>query len=268
MTRFLLLFFAAAALVAPGCGDTNTAGDAGEDATPDIAGDSDAAGDTAGDPDADAAPDPGTDPDAPSDPAAEDPGTTDPAPDPADDLLEDPANDLLEDPGEDPLDDSWDDGWDWWDDWDDWDAWDILEDSVTPESCPERILPVSCDSIPPDCPPGYFPEVEGGCWSGKCLHCIDGCQSDDDCVAIQVCGCWYHEGCGWAETKYRFNLETDECIQLITSECPMDCGGDDYECPSGCSGEGDYRCCGWCDPPDDTECVDGACIEIIDHMCM
>ncbi|MFH1435712.1 MAG: hypothetical protein ABIJ56_08360 [Pseudomonadota bacterium] len=148
---------------------------------------------------------------------------------------------------------------------------DAVEDpAAEPElpetSCPERILPALCPALPPDCPEGYFPVSDGTCWTGACLHCIDGCLSDGECVALQVCGCGYHEGCGWAETTFRFELETDECIRPIDQACPGACH-DSEECPPVCEEDPNGRCCGWCDPPDDTQCVDGACEEIINHMC-
>ncbi len=180
--------------------------------------------------------------------------TSDPAPDPSQDPAADHVADTAPDPVSDPLPDP---------------AVDPEQepDLVPPPSCPERIIEPACNALPPECPEGYFPGSDGMCWTGQCLHCIDGCQSDEDCVAVQVCGCGYHEGCGWAETRFRFALETDSCIQLITSPCPGACW-DVLDCPPACGEDVPPRCCGWCDPPDDTECQGGECVEIITHMCM
>ncbi len=135
-----------------------------------------------------------------------------------------------------------------------------------PASCPERILPVPCDSLPPECPEDYFPASDGACWTGACLHCIDGCQDSDECMPVQYCGCGYHTGCGWAETIYRYALETDPCIQPAHGACPGACQ-DVFSCPPECTGESNYRCCGWCDPPDGAVCVDGVCTGTIDFPC-
>ncbi len=122
--------------------------------------------------------------------------------------------------------------------------------------CSERIGSVLCDSLPPSCPPGQFPVSDGSCWTGKCLDCVDGCQSDTDCVVVRACGCNYHEGCQWAETSFRAAL-LDSCIRTTQQQCTSDCPS------SFCNGDN----CPWCDA-DYAECINGACRSIVDHMCM
>lgn len=121
--------------------------------------------------------------------------------------------------------------------------------------CDERIVPVACNELPPDCPDGQFPASDGSCWTGACLDCLDGCQRDSDCVVVRACGCFYHEGCSWAETSYRAAL-LDECVRPVTEQCTVDCPA------SFCNGS----TCPWCDA-DGAECVNGVCQEIINHMC-
>lgn len=140
----------------------------------------------------------------------------------------------------------------------------IVEPYVT--ECPERIGPIACDAMPPDCAPDTFPATDGWCWTGECLDCERGCQSDADCVGVKVCGCGYHEGCGWAESLYALRLESDPCIVSIAADCPADCRPD--VCPQPCASDSEYRCCGWCDPPDSARCQDGLCVEVLTHMCM
>lgn len=135
-------------------------------------------------------------------------------------------------------------------------------DSTT---CPERVSEVVCDAEPPECDEGFFPAVEEGCWTGQCLDCIDGCQTDEDCVAVMVCGCSYHEGCSWGETVYRLDLETNECIVPRGEACIDDCPI--LPCPEPCGSELTERCCDWCDV-DYAVCDGGACRGITDHMCM
>lgn len=134
-------------------------------------------------------------------------------------------------------------------------------DETSPISCPERILEVSCDTPPPDCPDGSFPAVDPdeSCWTGRCVDCVDGCQQDEDCQLTQACGCAYHETCIWAETILRFALRSDECI-VVSAKAPT-------ACPDGCpTGECPPECEAWC-APDRTECRDGECQGIIEHMC-
>ncbi len=133
--------------------------------------------------------------------------------------------------------------------------------------CPERIREVACDATPPDCPEGFFPGSDGACWTGECLHCVNGCQSDDECVGVTYCGCGYHEGCGWAETVFRLDSETDPCIVDIadSDSCPDTCP---ISCPPVCEDDPNDRCCAWCDPPDGARCENGICVEILTHMCM
>jgi len=122
-------------------------------------------------------------------------------------------------------------------------------------SCDERILPVACNDLPPECAEGRFPESDGSCWTGECLDCVDGCQRDSDCVVVRACGCYYHEGCSWAETSYRAAL-LDECVRPVTEQCTVDCPA------SFCNGSN----CPWCDA-DDADCINGVCQEIVNHMC-
>lgn len=39
---------------------------------------------------------------------------------------------------------------------------------------------VACDSLPPDCPPGTLPGVDGACWSGACVPVVS-CAWVPDC---------------------------------------------------------------------------------------
>jgi hypothetical protein len=135
---------------------------------------------------------------------------------------------------------------------------------VLPSSCPERIGVVECAAAPPDCEDGTFPAAAGGCWTGECLDCIDGCQDHAECVVVVSCGCGYHEGCSWAVTTFRQALETDECNVVLGSACFDDCPSS--LCPGQCEGEQRDHCCGWCDY-DRAECTDGVCVGIVEHMC-
>ncbi len=48
-------------------------------------------------------------------------------------------------------------------------------------NCDQR--PIACRALPPECPAGQLPEVEGTCWSGAC-------------VPLNQCGCTEHAACG------------------------------------------------------------------------
>lgn len=39
---------------------------------------------------------------------------------------------------------------------------------------------VACDSLPPDCPPGTLPGIDGACWSGACVPAAS-CDAVPDC---------------------------------------------------------------------------------------
>ncbi len=41
---------------------------------------------------------------------------------------------------------------------------------------------VACDSLPPDCPPGTLPGIQGACWSGACVPALS-CDAVPDCSA-------------------------------------------------------------------------------------
>jgi hypothetical protein len=93
------------------------------------------------------------------------------------------------------------------------------------------------------------------CWTGECLDCVDGCQSNDDCVVVEACGCSYHEGCSFAETAYRA-ARLDSCVRYGDGVCTSDCAAtvcSDFECP-------------WCDA-DGAICEDGRCVAVISHPC-
>ncbi len=129
--------------------------------------------------------------------------------------------------------------------------------SPAPQDCSERIRPVACRAAPPECPSGQFPatEPDGSCWTGDCLDCIDGCQDDTECVVVRACGCFYHEGCQWAESVYRAEL-LDPCMRALSEGCPSDCSEetcDELECP-------------WCDA-DWAGCQDGYCYSVVNHEC-
>jgi hypothetical protein len=94
---------------------------------------------------------------------------------------------------------------------------------------------------------------------------VDGCQSDDDCVAVQYCWCGYHEPCGWAETVFRLALETDDCIQHRDGICPESCL-EHQSCPPDCDSININRCCGYCFP-DAAACENGSCVDLILHVC-
>ena len=124
------------------------------------------------------------------------------------------------------------------------------------QSCPERILPVACRANPPDCPAGQFPAAmpDGTCWTGECLDCVDGCQRNDDCMVVEACGCSYHEGCSWAQSRFRAPLSL--CIRQSGEICTVECAPDVCE----------HLECPWCNA-DGAECVAGTCQAVIAHMC-
>ncbi len=123
------------------------------------------------------------------------------------------------------------------------------------QGCSDRILPVTCRAEPPDCAAGEFPASHGTCWTGECLDCVDGCQSNDDCVIVEACGCYYHEGCSWAETRYRAD-RLDPCIRAPGETCSADC-------PSDVCGALD---CPWC-TADVAQCDNGRCRGVVNHEC-
>ncbi|MBX3129014.1 MAG: hypothetical protein KF718_20020 [Polyangiaceae bacterium] len=60
-------------------------------------------------------------------------------------------------------------------------------------------LEVACDGVPPECPPGQVPSVEGGCWGGcvEALQCDSvgscaDCPSDSTCVTHQAFTTTFH----------------------------------------------------------------------------
>jgi len=59
-------------------------------------------------------------------------------------------------------------------------------------NCDQR--PIACRALPPECPAGQLPEVEGTCWSGAC-------------VPLNQCGCTEHAACG-PEGMYACHRET------------------------------------------------------------
>jgi hypothetical protein len=91
---------------------------------------------------------------------------------------------------------------------------------------------VVCLALPPECPDGHLPEVEGNCWAGGCVpaEACDVVPSCDDCPAHET------------------------CVELQTQ------GGPSYACEPvapGCGGEPSCACMGEaCPEPFDT-CVDG-----------
>lgn len=129
--------------------------------------------------------------------------------------------------------------------------------STNGQGCAERIREVACRALPPECPADQFPAAmpDGSCWTGECLDCVDGCQDDSDCVVVRACGCSYHEGCSWVESRYRAAL-LPLCVRPSGEACTSSCSSEmcgQFDCP-------------WCDA-DGAECVNGHCETIVDHEC-
>ncbi len=125
----------------------------------------------------------------------------------------------------------------------------------SPSDCAGRVLEVACRAEPPICPTGQFPASDGNCWTGKCLDCIDGCQQDSDCVVVEACGCYYHEGCSWAETSFRAKL-LYACYRLPGEKCTADCPQSHCE----------QLTCPWCSA-DGAKCENGSCKSVVSHPC-
>ena len=121
--------------------------------------------------------------------------------------------------------------------------------------CHQRIGTVSCRAAPPECAAGQFPASDGVCWTGECLDCIDGCETSEDCVVVEACGCSYHEGCSFAATRYRAE-QLDSCVRFGDGLCASDCS------PSVC---GEFEC-PWCDA-DGASCEAGRCAAVVSHVC-
>lgn len=69
---------------------------------------------------------------------------------------------------------------------------------------------VACDSLPPDCPPGTLPGIEGACWSGACVPVIS-CDKVPDCKLCpdtQMC------------VEFQAFINDHTCLPL-----PTECGG-------------------------------------------
>ncbi|MBW2528602.1 MAG: hypothetical protein JRI23_30795 [Deltaproteobacteria bacterium] len=127
--------------------------------------------------------------------------------------------------------------------------------ATSADLCQSRIGTVSCRAEPPECGPGQFPASDGTCWTGQCLDCVDGCESSADCVVVRACGCSYHEGCSFAETRYRAE-RLDSCVRFDDRPCTADCSEaicGSFDCP-------------WCDA-DAAACEAGRCVSVVDHVC-
>ena len=129
--------------------------------------------------------------------------------------------------------------------------------STSASGCAERIREVTCRAEPPKCPADQFPAAmpDGSCWTGECLDCIDGYQDDADCLVVEACGCYHHEGCRWAESRYRAAL-LPACVRISGETCTSACSSEvcgQLDCP-------------WCDA-DGAECDDGTCRSIVSHEC-
>ncbi len=71
-------------------------------------------------------------------------------------------------------------------------------------------LSVVCDGIPPECPDGYLPSVEGGCWTHAC-------------VPAEACN--YVPDCGWCGDQACVEVTTQLGPLYACEPIPAPCGG-------------------------------------------
>lgn len=87
---------------------------------------------------------------------------------------------------------------------------------------------VACDSLPPECPPGTLPGVDGACWSGACVPAVS-CDKVPDCKA-----CPEQLLC----VKNQAFTSEHTCLPM-----PEECGG---EASCACAGEACVQPFGLC----------------------
>ncbi|MDC0722385.1 hypothetical protein [Nannocystis bainbridge] len=90
---------------------------------------------------------------------------------------------------------------------------------------------VACDSLPPECPPGTLPGIDGACWSGACVPAVS-CDKVPDCKSCPdslMC------------VQFQAFMNEHTCLPLPT-ECgdkaSCDCASEACEQPFGLCGEG------------------------------
>jgi len=89
---------------------------------------------------------------------------------------------------------------------------------------------ILCDSLPPDCPKGQVPGVQGGCWSGMCVPALS-------CNVVPDCGACPPDSMCVQKIGKPPTLPTCEPI-------PDDCGGKiDCECAGTFVCTGQFNAC-------------------------
>lgn len=87
---------------------------------------------------------------------------------------------------------------------------------ATPHSCSP--LPVQCEGLPPECPAGTLPSVEGMCWTGDCIP-SEFCGTRPDCsscAANEVCFRGFNDAFG---TPYYCMPRPVTCTDQATCDC-------------------------------------------------